>query len=125
MSRRARLQRLGLGNWFTDLVYNAATGNLTQAQLDAAAQQAAADHVKAGMDPAIAQQVAINDVNAAVTTFQAPGAFGVIWQGAQPGGTNWLTQAEANIANSAFGQGQWVWWALGGIGALFLLTRLK
>lgn len=112
-------------NWsWADILNAAATGNVPQDVVNQLQNQETQNLVTAGMDPASAAVQASQDVTAALTQFTAPGAFGINWQGATPGGTNWVTQAGANVAN-AFGasSGSWVWWALGGVGALWLLTR--
>lgn len=120
--------RLGMGNWFTDFLYNAETGNLSPAQLAQQQQQAVQQDIRAGANPAVAAQADPALINAALAnTGPLPGPFGIPVTGALPTSTPWWTQdinaAESALANSAFGQGNWVWWALGGLGALWLFTR--
>lgn len=110
---------------WADLLYNAATGNVSPDQAKQLAQQADQENVQAGGTPDIAASQAL--INTALeNSGPLPGAFGITWTGAAPGGTNWVTQAAANAANAlGASSGAWVWWALGGVGALWLLMRSK
>lgn len=112
-------------NWtWADLLQAADSGNVPADVKAQIVQQNAQGLVQAGMDPAEAAQQALSDVNQVLSTFTGAGAFGINWTGAQPGGPNWLTQLETNAGNAlGVNTGTWIWWALGGVGALFLLSR--
>lgn len=111
---------------WADLLYNAETGNVSPDQKNQLQQQEQQGLVTAGMTPTSAADQAASDVNTALDTYSGPGAFGVTWTGAQPGGPNWVTELASSAANAlGASSGTWIWWALGGIGALWLLTRAK
>lgn len=114
----------GISPSIADLLYSAATGNESPGEAAQLAQQADAQNVQAGGAPDMTASQAL--MNAAlVNSGPLPGAVGITWTGAAPGGTNWVTQAGSDIAN-AFGAntGTWIWWALGGVGALWLLAKV-
>jgi hypothetical protein len=106
-----------------DVLYGAATGNVPSGVKQQIITQNAADLVNAGMPADMATDQATSDVNAALNQATGPGAFGITWQGAQPGGTNWVDQATADLGTSWLGQ-NWIWLALGGLGILFISKRL-
>lgn len=115
----------GISPTIADLLYNAKTGNVSPDEEAQLAQQADMENVQAGGTPDMtASQTLMN--TALTNSGPLPGAFGITWTGAQPGGTNWVTQAAANAANAlGANSGAWVWWALGGVGVLWLLMRSK
>lgn len=113
-------------NWtWADLLYGMEYGNVppdVKAQIQ---QQAIQSDIQAGADPNVAAATDPGLITAALNDTTLPGAFGITWTGANPGGTNWVTQAEANAASAlGLNTGTWIWWALGGVGALFLLSRM-
>lgn len=114
------------GSSLQSLVANAATGNLTQAQVTALTQQQSAAYQQAGMPASQAAQQAQQDVTSALATFSAPGAFGVNWQGALPTSTNWFDQIVANPVSDAGGwlASNWWWMALGAVGVWYVSKRL-
>ena len=98
------------GSSMSDVLYNAATGNLSQSQVTQIKQQQTSSLIQAGMDPSQAAAQAESDVTTALQTFQAPGAFGINWTGAAPGGPNWTSAVDP-----IFGIPLWVWLAGGGV----------
>ena len=110
---------------FSDFLYNAATGNLSQNQVDQLQAEEQAALVKAGASPAAATQQAQQDVSAVLATFTAPGAFGITWTGAAPGGPNWLTQAADDTAGGlSWLEANWPWLALGAVGIWWFSKQL-
>jgi hypothetical protein len=111
------------GSSVADYLYNAETGNLTQNQVQAIAAQNTQSYIQAGADPNTASAQASADVNAALSTFSAPGAFGVQWTGALPTSSSWYSPANW-FANA---DGSINWLLIGGIAvsvvALTLLLR--
>jgi hypothetical protein len=102
------------GSSFGDVIYNAATGNVSPSQVAQIKQQQTSSLIQAGMDPSSAQAQAESDVNTALQSFSAPGAFEINWMGGQPGGANWLTTAAQSV-DPVFGIPWWVWLAGGGV----------
>jgi hypothetical protein len=114
------------GSTIADYAYNAATGNLTQSQVQAITAQNTAAYVQAGMDPSAASAQAAADVDSALSTYTGPGAFGVTWTGAQPSSSTWASALNpANWFTNPDGSINWL--LVGGIGvgvvALVFLLR--
>jgi hypothetical protein len=125
----------GVSSWlsslpsFSDFLANAATGNLSQNQIQQLQAEEQAALVKAGASSAAATQQSQQDVSAVLATFTAPGAFGITWTGAAPGGADWLTQAESDITGGTSDAGDWLstywpWLAIAGIGAWWISKQL-
>ena len=118
------------GTSLWDLIENMATGNLTQDQVNAAIGNNAAEYVQAGMSPAAAQAQATSDVNAALSTFTAPGGLDLTWTGALPSQPGFGTAALTAAAGAGTGAVSWLasYWplvALGGVGLVWWLVKRK
>jgi hypothetical protein len=112
----------------SDLAYNAVTGNLSQAQVNAQIQQEAQALQATGLDPATAQTQATQVVNSALASVTLPGAFGITWTGALPGTPGWSAALLAPAEQTTSDLSDWLtsnWWilALGGVGLLWFLKR--
>ena len=106
------------GTTVSSWLYNAATGNLSQSQVNALVAQQSSDLQKAGMPADQSQAQAKQDVMNTLASFVGPGAFGITWQGALPGGPDWTTGIGAWLAAN------WPWLALGGVGIWWVSKRL-
>lgn len=114
---------------FSDDLYSMATGDVSPTQQAALIQSEQTQLVQAGADPATAQAQAQADVNAALTSYVGPGAFGVITTGAAPG--QGLVASLGSGAGSLFDAlgissiPGWAWLAIGGVGILVLVKAIK
>jgi hypothetical protein len=118
------------GSSLYDLLYNAATGNVSQDQADAIAAQNAAAIVQASggtISPAQATAQATSDVADTLDTFNGPGAFGIDWTGAAPDSSTWASGLVPSLPSlPGFSIPSWVWWIGGGaIGMLLLRGWFK
>lgn len=113
---------LAPGSSLSDLLYNAATGNVSQNQKNAQIAQTTQDLIATGMDPNTAAQQANIVVTQALASAVLPGAFGITWKGANPGGPNWATAAAGDAANWL--SNYWPWLVLGGIGIWWVSREL-
>ena len=100
--------------------------NAINAQTAAQIQQASGGTISAADALAQAQQ----STNQALTTFTAPGGFGITWTGAAPGqpgfGTALANAALAPVAPAVSWIGEfWPLLALGGIGVLWWIAKRK
>lgn len=106
------------------VVWNAATGTLSPAQVNNLKVQESAQLVQAGMAPAQAAATAQQDVDDSLSTFVGEGAFGT-YTGALP------SQASTGLLNSFFGPSildsipSWAWWIGGAFAGIWVLREFK
>lgn len=110
------------GSSVSDVLYNMATGDVSPSQQQALVAQTTAEYQQAGLSPSDSATQAYNDVSAALSTVQAPGAFNVTWTGAQPGQTL-PAAAVSSLTGGLSSIPSWAWLAAGGLG-LFLVFKL-
>lgn len=106
-----------------NLAQNAATGNLTQDQVQQAVAAETASNIAAGASPADASAQAATDVSNTLATFSAPGAFGITWTGALPSSSSWPSALLDSIlpgAGGGTGLPLWAWIAILGVGGLIV-----
>jgi hypothetical protein len=113
-----------------NLAQNAATGNLTQDQVQQAVAAETASNIAAGASPADAASQAATDVNTTLATFNAPGGAGIDWTGALPSQPGFATAALTAASGAAAGTlsdwfaANWPWLAIGGVGLFFVWREL-
>lgn len=117
-----------VGTTLNNALTNAATGNLTEDQVNTLKSQATQSLIQTGVDPNTAQAQASTVVDQALASVTAPGAFGVTWTGAAPSSPNWLTAGITQTAQPATDiltwlEQNWPWLAIGGIGVWWLAKR--
>jgi len=108
-------------------LYNAATGNISPDQKAAIVQANANGLIQASagkMSQSDALAQATSDVNATLDTFTAPGGLGITWTGAQPGGTDWLSQLGVDITSPSTWP-LWAWALVLGGGGLIVLSAVS
>lgn len=105
------------GTNLSSLAYNAATGNLSAAQVAALQQQEEQSLVAAGAAPADAATQSAGDVTDTLQSFTGPGAFGVTETGALPGSPTVFSSALDSSSSL------WLWLAVGGVALLIFMKE--
>lgn len=108
-----------LWNTIKDTIYNSATGDLTQDQVNQLVQQESSELQQAGMSASDAQQQAQSDVNETIQSFCGSGALGVSWCGAGPGDTG-FPSAWCQADSLGLGLSNCTYLLIAGAGALAL-----
>jgi len=108
------------GSSLGSYLYNAATGNLSQAQVQSLTQQETNSLVQAGVPLPQAQEQAASDVHDTLSSFVGSGGLGITWTGALPTQGGFGT-ATTNAVSNWFAQ-NWIWFLLAGLAVLLFLS---
>jgi hypothetical protein len=107
----------------SDLLYNAATGDVSNEQEQNLISQESAALQQAGMNPTDAAAQAASDVNTTLTTYTGPGAFGIVTTGAAPG-QGWVASLGSALGGIDLSNiPGWAWLAIGGLG-IYLAVKV-
>jgi hypothetical protein len=96
------------------ILWNAATGDLSNQQVVNLQNQESAELVQAGMDPADAAATASGDVNSTLSTFVGT-----------DGSVGALPSQSGLLPTLALGIPSWAWWVGGGLAAFWVLKELR
>jgi hypothetical protein len=103
-----------------DVLWNAATGTLTQAQQANLVNEEQAELVQAGMDPDDATAQSLSDVQSTLDTYTGPGAFGTFTGATSDSAVSGLLQSFG-----LSGVPSLFWWVAGGVAAIWALKEFR